>query len=103
MNKKGRNTKGRFVAGNNFGMGRSIRPEVLELKNALAKVAKQKKISFLENYIVRSYKDGAMSIALLRKLVPDLIAADFDIKPSLTDEEIIANILKLAKEALPHK
>ena len=94
---RGRNSHGRFEKGNTFGNGRPVRPEIQELRNALAQVKEEKGISFLVNYIRRSYRDGAMSIALLRKLVPDLIAADFDIKPTLTDEETIANILKLAK------
>lgn len=79
--------------------GRPVRPEIQELRDALMQVKKEKGISFLVNYIRRSYQDGAMSIALLRKLVPDLIAADFDIKPTMTDEETIKKIL----EAVKHK
>jgi len=79
--------------------GRPLRPEVEELRNALAQVKKEKGISFLVNYIRRSYQDGAMSIALLRKLVPDLIAADFDIGTELSSDETIKKIL----EAVKHK
>jgi len=77
--------------------GRPVRPEVEELRNALAQVGKEKGISFLVNYIRRSYQDGAMSIALLRKLVPDLIAADFDVQKEVTSDEIIKQILDTAK------
>ena len=94
---KGKDNKGRFKAGNTFGNGRAIRPEILELKNALAQVGKEKGISFLVNYIRRSYQDGAMSIALLRKLVPDLIAADFDVQKEVTSDEVIKQILDTAK------
>ena len=77
--------------------GRPVRPEVEELRNALAQVGKEKGISFLVNYIRRSYQDGAMSIALLRKLVPDLIVADFDVQKEVTSDEIIKQILDTAK------
>jgi len=77
--------------------GRPAKPEIAELRAALEQVKAEKGTSFLVNYIRRSYQDGAMSIALLRKLVPDLITADFDIAPTMTDEETIVNILKLAK------
>ena len=77
--------------------GRPVRPEVEELRKALSQVKKEKGISFLVNYIRRSYQDGAMSIALLRKLVPDLIAADFDVQKEVTSDEIIKQILDTAK------
>ena len=78
--------------------GRPVRPEIQELRNALEQVKKEKGISFLVNYIRRSYQDGGMSIALLRKLVPDLIEADFDMGKKLSSEETIDEILKAAKK-----
>jgi len=78
--------------------GRPRRPEVEELRQALEQVKKEKGISFLVNYIRRSYRDGGMSIALLRKLVPDLIEADFDMGKKLSSEETIDEILKAAKK-----
>ena len=76
--------------------GRPVRPEVEELRKALSQVKKEKGISFLVNYIRRSYQDGAMSIALLRKLVPDLIAADFDVQKEVSSDEVIKQILDTA-------
>ena len=78
--------------------GRPVRPEIQELRNALEQVKKEKGTSFLVNYIRRSYRDGGMSIALLRKLVPDLIEADFDMGKKLSSEETIDEILKAAKK-----
>ena len=78
--------------------GRPIRPEVVELRQALEKVKKIKGKSFLINYIERSYQDGAMSIALLRKLVPDLIAADFDVQKEVSSDEVIKKILEVVSK-----
>ena len=78
--------------------GRPVRPEVEGLRKALSQVKKEKGISFLVNYIRRSYQDGAMSIALLRKLVPDLIAADFDVQKEVTSDEVIKKILETASK-----
>ena len=78
--------------------GRPVRPEVEELRKALSQVKKEKGISFLVNYIRRSYQDGAMSIALLRKLVPDLIAADFDVQKEVSSDEVIKKILETASK-----
>ena len=75
-----RDAHGRLLPGqqslNPGGRSRDIRTAQAKLYKALEKVEKRKGKKFLEHYVEEAYKDRAMAIALLRKIIPDLKAID---------------------------
>lgn len=63
--------KGRWVKGQSGNpLGRPARPEVAELRNALAVVKKERKVSFLEEFVRKSYDNKDYAIALFKKIIP---------------------------------
>jgi hypothetical protein len=56
--------------------GRPRRPEVEIFKEALQKLKEENGVDILEHAVMRSYKNDAVLIALMRKMVPDLSEVD---------------------------
>lgn len=78
-----------FEKGNKYGHGRPKRPEVEELRQALKAAKKKKGVSFLNDYVEKSYNDSPRAIALLKKIVPDLVEGDVGDKTLDTFGDII--------------
>lgn len=74
--KKGRYSfpKGKDWNGNR--KGRPRKPEIAALREAIAEVEKEKKMSLYKNIVLRAYKSDPMMIALMKKLLPDKIAGE---------------------------
>lgn len=52
--------------------GRPLQAAVEDLRKALAMVEKEKKISFLEDFVRKAFEDKSYAQTLIGKLVPDL-------------------------------
>jgi len=51
--------------------GRPSRPEIVELRNALAKSKKSHDgVGFLEDFVAKAYTDKAYAIELFKKIIP---------------------------------
>lgn len=90
----GRNNKGQFTKGNSFGRGRPKKPEIEELRKAIKVVEKQKDKKLLQHFIERAYKNDAVLIALIKKLIPDKTQADLDLSGNINLEPLKVIIRK---------
>ena len=70
------------------------RPEIAELRKALKDVAKIEHKTFIRHFVELSYRDNQIAIALAKKILPDLIAAELDILRELPPEEVVRRILE---------
>lgn len=59
--------------------GRPKKPEIEQLRKAIAKVQKDKDLTLLEHFVEQSYKDNKVLIALIKKFCPDLSNVSGDI------------------------
>lgn len=50
--------------------GRPRRPEIEELRKALVKAKKEHKVSFIEHFVDKAYKEKDYAIALFKKILP---------------------------------
>lgn len=93
-----RDKKGRLLKGqgslNPGGRPKDMRTAQAELYKCLKKVQKKQGKNFLQDYIERAYKDKAMAIALLKKLVPDLKAIEVDKETKDTWQIVLQNFAK---------
>ena len=79
---EGRNSKGQFTKGHSYGRnqkGRPKKPEIEELRKAIKAVEEEKDKKLLEHFVRRAYKNDAVLVALIKKLVPDKTQADIDL------------------------
>ncbi len=62
--------------------GRPPRPEIQQLREAIERVQKKKKVDLLEHMVERAYEDNKVLIALAKKIVPDLstVSGDLNIR-----------------------
>jgi len=58
-------------SGNPAGKPKGANQPMTELRKAMKKVAKDHDCTPLENFVEQSYKDNAVLIALMRKILPD--------------------------------
>ena len=56
--------------------GRHKKPEIQKLRDALDKVEKKKKTTFIEHFVEKAFTEKDYAIALARKILPDLKALD---------------------------
>ncbi len=72
-----------------------------DLLVALKAAEKKQGISFISDYVIKSYNDSPRAIALLKKIVPDLTEADLAISgQSLVD---ILALMRAKREKLGGK
>jgi predicted transcriptional regulator len=69
----------KFQPGNKYGRGRPKKPEIEELRKAIAEVEKTKDKNLLIYFVEKAYQNDAVLIALCKKLLPDMKAADVDV------------------------
>lgn len=73
--------------------GRVKKPEIEELRKAIKTVEKQKKKKLLQHFIERAFKNDAVLVATIKKLVADKTQTDVDlggevnVKISLVDSD----------------
>ncbi len=94
--KPSRENDGRWKAGQSGNpKGPPRRPEIQQLREALAEVAKANGgKTFLRHFVEQSYKDTNIAIALAKKILPDLISAELDMLRDLPSEEVVRRILE---------
>ena len=56
--------------------GGARKPEIQELREALAYAKEKYNRSFLEHFVLKAYKNDAVAIALAKKILPDKIAGE---------------------------
>ena len=59
--------------------GRPRQPEIEKLRQAVAEVEAEKKVSLYKHLVEQAFKDNAVLTALTKKFVPDITKADIDI------------------------
>ena len=68
--------------------GSKTKFSLAELKQAISKVEKKKRLCFFEHVVSRAYKSDRVSIALIRKLIPDIQQEKSPIDEDLINEEL---------------
>jgi len=79
---EGRNEKGQFVKGHNFGKGRpkgSKDKLSQELIKAIREVEKEEGKGLFKHFVKRGYKNDSVLVALIRKLIADKTQTDIDL------------------------
>ena len=66
----------KFQPGNKYGRGRPKKPEIEELRKAIAEVEKTKDKKLLIYFVEKAYQNDAVLIALCKKLLPDIKAVE---------------------------
>jgi len=76
-----------FVKGNKLGPGRpkgSKNKLTLDLQKAIREVEKEKDKSLFKHFVERAYRNDAVLVALVKKLLPDKTQADLDLRGDLS-------------------
>jgi len=68
--------------------GSKTKFSLAELKQAIGEVEKKKRLRFFEHVVFRAYKSDRVSIALIRKLIPDIQQEKSPIDEDLINEEL---------------
>ena len=95
-NKDGTPIKGRWLPGQSGNpLGRVAKPEIAELRKALAIVKKEKNLSFLEEFVRKAYDHKDYAVALFKKIIPS------EAFISKEDQRIVVNFKgKLGEEPI---
>lgn len=59
--------------------GRPPKPEIAELRKAIAKVERQEKKKLLEHYVKQAFKDNIVLAHLISRLIPGLKTVDANV------------------------
>lgn len=79
---EGKDKQGRFTKGNSFG-ARKRKPEIDELRKAIKAVEKEKGKNILKHFVERGLKNDSVLVALIKKLVPDKVYTEGDLKGTI--------------------
>ena len=66
--------------------GRPRKPEIDLLRSALEKAKDKYGVEFIEHFVMKAYKDKAMAIALMKKLIPDKSNIEYAPSENLYDK-----------------
>ena len=75
--------------------GRPVNPEIQKFRDALARVESNREDTLYDHYIKKAYKNDHVLVDVMKKLLPDLLAGQFDVTNETKYDERIYNIGKL--------